>query len=365
MSSYIAWDSLNGILADGDLINVTIEPMAAAPDAVDFRLVAGPDITWWKGLLVSNGLGSSWQIYTHDGRTEDSVALWAHEVHNGQFLEFRKAKFLGFHTGMYLLGDLGRLSPGTRVTFQWVQDDAAPLQAGIFASASGLNLPFHDGRYWTHVGETFSASVRVWNMTDSYPWVPERRYRLGSWNPPDNVTWGLSRVELPGRVPALGLVDFNFATRAPTQPGAYPFSWRMVQDGVAWFGEALNFEVQVEPPPPPPPPDSGELVFSLTLQDGGTLLYEAISPDPSVTPSYPQPRHAKIVSVSNPSSHVFHLAHKDAAGHQTPYYLVKGTEIAAAPFAGLEVEGLWRAIYRGPDSTPPASLTLGVAWSTV
>jgi hypothetical protein len=59
----------------------------------------------------------------------DSVDLAAHQVGNGQELEFKKAKFLGVHTGVYRLGGLGRLPPGSRVTFAWAQDRCPRLDA--------------------------------------------------------------------------------------------------------------------------------------------------------------------------------------------------------------------------------------------
>ena len=72
--------------------------------------MAGEGITWWKGLYVRNAPnGSGWEIWTENARTSDSVALWAHEVRNGQDIEFRKAKFLGQYR--YVLGDLDRLAP--------------------------------------------------------------------------------------------------------------------------------------------------------------------------------------------------------------------------------------------------------------
>ena len=52
-------------------------------------------------------------------KTVDSVALWAHQVHNGQLLPFSKAKGLGIAWSVYQLGGLERLAPHSRVTFTW------------------------------------------------------------------------------------------------------------------------------------------------------------------------------------------------------------------------------------------------------
>lgn len=85
-------------------------------------------------------------------------------------------------------------------------------------------------------GATYAVSVTVQNNGDS-TWTQADSYRLGSQNPQDNYTWGLNRVELPASVPPGGQVTFNFYVTAPSSPGTYDFQWRMVQDGVEWFGD--------------------------------------------------------------------------------------------------------------------------------
>ena len=50
------------------------------------------------------------------------MTIWADQVHNGQELVFHKAKFLGSRQVVYRVGDLGRLAPGSRVTFRWLSD---------------------------------------------------------------------------------------------------------------------------------------------------------------------------------------------------------------------------------------------------
>ena len=322
--------------------------------------MAGEGITWWKGLYVRNAPnGSGWEIWTENARTSDSVALWAHEVRNGQDIEFRKAKFLGQYR--YALGGLERLAPGSRVTFQWAQD--AEASHACWVVNPRLDLPYRDGLFRVGVNETFQAVARFWNIGDPDAWTSDARYRLGSWLPADNTTWGLSRVELPHSVPPGGGVEIPFTARAPASPGQYTFSWRMLQEGVEWFGESWRLRdgvIAVEPPPPPPPPSSGEVTISLAQQDPTSLTYDATSPDPSVTPAYPTPRHAMIASVRNDSDHALFLAHLDRNQQQTSYVMIPAHGAFTAPFASLEVEGRWRAQYRGAE--PPLALTVVVAW---
>jgi len=140
MSIRVDWPSLNSPTADGDMIDVLIEPDTVPPNTVEFVLESASFITWWKGLAVPDGLGSSWEIWTQDNRKSDRISLWADQVRNGQSLEFRKAKALGIHTGMYLLGGLERLAGGSRVTFRWLQDAQPDYQGGLTSFSTSLEI---------------------------------------------------------------------------------------------------------------------------------------------------------------------------------------------------------------------------------
>jgi Ig-like domain from next to BRCA1 gene/PASTA domain len=300
----IPWEAMEGELPDGDVINVSVQHNAAAPDAIDFVLEAGSAVSWWKGLRVPDGQGSVWEIWTQDARRTDAVALWANQVKNGQSLEFRKAKLLQVHTGMYLLGDLQRLQPGDRVTFRWVQD--APPDRGAAAAGGNVGLQFVLGRgYWARPNQVFSPSVKMRN-TGSQKWSQEARYKLASANPSDNLTWGLNRVELPYDVEPGGVVDFQFQATAPAGQGTYQFYWGMVQDGIARFGTIHSgggvvssivvsaTKPATPPPPPPPPPPVKTTVPSIvgkTLDEAWDMVQQAHlrlvkigDPDPYYTP---------------------------------------------------------------------------------
>jgi uncharacterized repeat protein (TIGR03803 family) len=85
-------------------------------------------------------------------------------------------------------------------------------------------------------GQSYQVSLTMRN-TGSATWTAGQLYRLGSQDPQDNTTWGLGRVGLPGPVAPGQQVTFNFTITAPSNPGTYNFQWRMVQDGVQWFGD--------------------------------------------------------------------------------------------------------------------------------
>ena len=64
-----------------------------------------------------------------------------------------------------------------------------------------------------------------------------------------STTWRTNRVVLPGDVPPGGQVTFSFTVLAPTKAGTYNFQWRMVQEGVEWFGASTpNVTVSVKTP---------------------------------------------------------------------------------------------------------------------
>ena len=96
-------------------------------------------------------------------------------------------------------------------------------------------------------GVPYAVSVTMRN-TGLLPWTRAGLYRLGSENPLDNQRWGPGRVELdeadsigPGQEKT-----FSFTVTAPLAPGTTDFQWRMIQEGVQWFGErSQNLSIAV------------------------------------------------------------------------------------------------------------------------
>jgi hypothetical protein len=94
----------------------------------------------------------------------------------------------------------------------------------------------------------YTASVRMRN-TGTVLWAAADNYRIGSVNPLDNEVWGFRRATVPVSVAPGAAVTFTLALKAPRTPGEYNFQWRMVQDGVEWFGdETPNVLVTVSGP---------------------------------------------------------------------------------------------------------------------
>lgn len=104
----------------------------------------------------------------------------------------------------------------------WVGElnDAAFVSHAVPASVGA-----HDG---------FSATFTMRN-TGTTTWRPEEQYRLGTQAPQDNTTWGTGRVELPAPVAPGEDVTFVVGLKAPAASTTV-LQWRMVRDGVEWFG---------------------------------------------------------------------------------------------------------------------------------
>ncbi len=95
-------------------------------------------------------------------------------------------------------------------------------------------------------GQSFTATVTFKN-TGNTTWSSADNYALGTQAPQDNTTWlGTNRITLPNDVAPGEEVTFSLNMTAPTNEGMYVIQWRMVQDGVEWFGdfsEAVYFPI--------------------------------------------------------------------------------------------------------------------------
>lgn len=145
-------------------------------------------------------------------RSGHSYSCWVHGVNAAGY---SAASFLNFHV---LVGDAAEF---------------------IFQCVQYILLP----------GETLNALVKMRNV-GSTPWTQAEGYKLGAQNPQDNMTWGTNRVVLPAGVQVAPWQTFDFVwqIKAPSAPGTYNFQWRMVREGVRWFGDFTdNVRVKVVP----------------------------------------------------------------------------------------------------------------------
>jgi RHS repeat-associated protein len=132
-------------------------------------------------------------------------------------------------------------------------------------------------------------------------WTSANNYGLGSQNPQDNTTWGLGRVALPSSVAPGAQVTFNFRVTAPSTSGTYNFQWRMVHDGVAWFGDyspnvAVTDGSPSPTPTPTPPPNqvapvtitatTGDASVSMSTTTAGATIFYTQNSNGFVTPTH-------------------------------------------------------------------------------
>lgn len=197
-------------------------------DANDTGIPANPYFTFHSTLTA----GSGKSFDPSYGKVEDSVSLIKAVNASGTCLSgtaanAAKVEDTALFTGPQL--DFG-YACGTTATL--------PRSATVVAQSVPASMD---------AGYTYDASVTLQN-NGSNTWTQADLYRLGSQNPQDNWTWGLNRVELPASVPPGGQVTFNFYVTAPSYAGTYNFQWRMIHEGVEWFGDATpDIPVEVYP----------------------------------------------------------------------------------------------------------------------
>jgi hypothetical protein len=86
------------------------------------------------------------------------------------------------------------------------------------------------------VDGTYTVSIKMKNIGTT-AWTAASGYKLVSQNPPQNTTWGLSEVALPGDVAPGAEVSFDFDVTAPSSAGLYDIQWQMYKVGYGFFGE--------------------------------------------------------------------------------------------------------------------------------
>jgi len=93
-------------------------------------------------------------------------------------------------------------------------------------------------------GQSYVVHIRVRNL-GSNTWTASSGYKLGS--PGDSDPFAFPRQELdPSEIIESGQEKvFTFTMVAPTTPGSYSTDWRMLREGVTWFGATLTKTIMV------------------------------------------------------------------------------------------------------------------------
>lgn len=163
---------------------------------------------------------------------------------------------------------------------------SVPVQVAANASFFvGQNVPS-----FVLPGAVFYPTITMRNVGTN-TWSEAAKYRLGSQNLKDNIVWGVARAYLPSTASIAPGQDavYTIKATAPLTSGTYNFQWRMIQDGVVYFGDCSdNVAITVTPNVPPvnaaifvsqtvPPSVAAGQAFpvSITMQNSGAATWTA------------------------------------------------------------------------------------------
>lgn len=215
---------------------------------------------------------SSWYSGAHDGCNSSSMGFsnlgYYHPPYNQAYTAAQKNAMMdtiawrmpsgwGAHgSGSYCGASVGTLDghyrvkatacPGDGIIPQIpsIRDGVASRRTSAVNNASVVSMNYPAT---VNTGQSFSATVTMHNNGTTH-WVNSNGYNLGSQNPQDNSRWGLGRVGFAGTISPGQNCAFTFTCSAPTTAGSYAFDWKMVQDGVQWFGATAGGGINVVVP---------------------------------------------------------------------------------------------------------------------
>jgi hypothetical protein len=95
-------------------------------------------------------------------------------------------------------------------------------------------------------GHTYSVSVTMKN-TGTTTWTKAEGYKLGAVGDSDPFAGGRHDLSDSDAIAPGQSRTFSFTMTAPVLESTYTTDWRMVHEGVRWFGDTLTKQVQVTP----------------------------------------------------------------------------------------------------------------------
>ncbi len=101
-----------------------------------------------------------------------------------------------------------------------------------------------------NAGQSYSIGITYRNR--GVLWTNARNYKLGAVG--DSDPFAATRHTINGPTVRPGATHtFTFTMTAPSTPGTYTTDWRMIREGVTWFGPTLTKQVEVQTAGPQPP----------------------------------------------------------------------------------------------------------------
>ena len=186
--------------------------------------------------------------------------------------------------------------------------------AGMYGVYKGICqffgvTPSFDGYAAQYVSDTIpstipggrSVNVSITFLNRGVAWSEAHQFRLGAVG--DSDPFAATRHYINGTVMPGGLYTFSFTMTAPRTPGDYVTDWRMVRDGVTWFGDTLTKVVRVTSPTDNEPPTVPQNLRAISVGTTYVDLGWDPSTDNEVVTGYNVYRNGvKIKFVSAPAT---------------------------------------------------------------
>ncbi|MCG7406171.1 hypothetical protein MH117_02000 [Paenibacillus sp. ACRRX] len=210
-------------------------------------LYAGED--YMANITVKNVGSQEWSesMSVRLGAVDDgdSFALGRHVIPAGQNIKYGDTYTFAFSMkapdkpGVYTT-DWRMVQDGV----SWFGDTVAKQvrvkeREALNAEITAYRLPD-----FLYAGEEYTASITVKN-TGTHEWSESTSVRLGAVDDGDSFALGRHFIPIGQKIKYGDTYTFTFPMKAPDKPGAYTTDWRMVQDGVTWFGNTVTKQVRV------------------------------------------------------------------------------------------------------------------------
>ncbi|WP_019909759.1 NBR1-Ig-like domain-containing protein [Paenibacillus sp. HW567] len=121
---------------------------------------------------------------------------------------------------------------------------AAVVPEKIHAAARSATIISHTIPSNMRMGTSYTVTVTVRNDGPSV-WTEKDHFRLGAVGDSDPLSTTRQLIPDGREVHSGEYVTFTFTMTAPRKLGVVTTDWRMVQDGVEWFGDTLTFNVSL------------------------------------------------------------------------------------------------------------------------
>ena len=162
-----------------------------------------------------------------------------------------------------------------------IKAGAGPSATSNDASITGNDIPAS-----MIAGQTYTVHVTVQN-TGSSTWTAAGGYKLGAVGDSDPFAYPRVMLDPSDSIGSSQSKTYTFTMTAPGAAGSYVTDWRMLREGVAWFGATLVVQVTVQAGPEsygavitvndmPTSMVAGEsYVVHITVQNTGTNTWTA------------------------------------------------------------------------------------------